>query len=145
MPLDLRLRPPRGPRERLDGLMMMPRTIDKIRATLPGGDPGPYLVTPGLSAIVLSIINIPMRKLCDAVASAGEDAEIAAWLREYADVSRYEQANAVVSAMRTEHVPYDERALFNELYPEYLRARYPLLFDLLEADDRELYPSLDNE
>lgn len=145
MALDLRLRPPRSPREALDGLLMMPRTIDKICATLPGGDPGPYIIVPGLSEIMLSIINIPLADLYKAVASGRADDDVAAWLRAHADVSRYVQANAVLGAMRTEHVPFDQREQFEDLYPGYLRARYPLLFDLLEADDGELYPALSNE
>jgi len=36
-PLDLRTRAPRSPYAELDGLMLMPRTIDKQRAQLPRG------------------------------------------------------------------------------------------------------------
>jgi hypothetical protein len=36
-PLDLTVTPPRSPYQMLEGLYMLPRTIDKLRAKLPGG------------------------------------------------------------------------------------------------------------
>lgn len=140
--LDLRIRPPRGPRERLDGLMFMPRTIDKIRATLPGGDLGAYHITPGMSAMLLSIIDVDLASLREAVIIAGDDDDVAAWLRTHADTSRYEHANTVLSEWRHEDLPDEHRAHFESLYPEYLRTHYATGFDLIEADDRELYPAL---
>ena len=42
-PLDLTNRQPRGPRELLGGFPMLARTIDRARASLPGGTLGPYV------------------------------------------------------------------------------------------------------
>lgn len=140
--LDLRIRPPRAPRDRLDGLMFMPRTIDKIRATLPGGHLGPYHITPGISQMLLAIIDVQLPALRDAVFRAENDAEVAAWLRTHAKLSQYERANVVLSEWRHEGLPEEHRAHFDSLYPDYLRSRYPVAFDLIEADDRELYPTL---
>lgn len=140
--LDLRIRPPRGPREQLDGLVFMPRTIDKIRATFPGGHLGPYHVMPGITQMLLSIIGVPLPALRDAVLQANGDADVAAWLRSQTDISRYDSANATLSQWRHENVPEDQRAHFESLYPDFLLTRYPVAFDLIEADDRELYPTL---
>ena len=140
--LDLRIRPPRGPRERLDGLVFMPRTIDKIRATLPGGHLGPYHVMPGMSQMLLTIIEVQLPELRDAIFRAGGDHDIAAWLRAHANTAQYERANAVLTEWRHEFLPGEHRPHFESLYPEYLRSRYPVGFDLIEADDRELYPAL---
>lgn len=140
--LDLRIRPPRPPRESLDGLLFMPRTIDKIRATLPGGHLGPYHIAPGLSQILLSIICVELSELRAAVMRAPGDNSVAAWLRAHADTAQYVRANAVLTDWRHENVPAEEQAHFASLYPDYLRARYALAFDLIEADDRELYPAL---
>lgn len=140
--LDLRTRPPRGPRETLDGLMMMPRTIDKIRASLPGGNLGPYHIVPGVSEVLLKIINVSLEDLTAAVAQAKSDEEVANWLRSRADVAAYTRANMVTSSMRDDDVPPAHRARFESLYPEHLRAKHKLNFDLLEADDRELYPQV---
>jgi hypothetical protein len=140
--LDLRIRPPRAPREELDGLVLMPRTIDKIRATLPGGNLGPYHIVPGLSQMLLSIIGVELSALRAAVALAKHDGEVAAWLRAHADTSQYQRANAVLTDFRHEAIAPEHRAHFESLYPEYLISRYPVTFDLVEADDRELYPAL---
>lgn len=138
--LDLRIRPPRSPRERLDGLMFMPRTIDKIRATLPGGHLGPYHLDVGLSPMLLTIIGVRLDDLRQVVNAAADDDDVAAWLQQHADTSRYAHANAALGEWRHENIPSGHRAHFESLYPEYLRTRYPVAFDLIEADDRELYP-----
>jgi Domain of unknown function (DUF5069) len=44
-PLDLSTRPPRSGLEKLGGFYLLARTIDKIRAHLPGGNPGEYPVS----------------------------------------------------------------------------------------------------
>ena len=144
-PLDLSKRAPRGPRETLDGLMMMPRTIDKIRATLPGGNPGPYHIAPGISGVMLQIIGVRVEDLTNAVAQAKDEEEVAAWLRSHADVSQYIRANTIMSSMRDEDIPPDHRARFESLYPERLRKQHRLNFDLIEADDRELYAHAEQE
>jgi|SRR5579884_4191115 len=138
-PLDLSTRPPRGPRESLDGLMFMPRTIDKIRASLPGGNLGPYVLDFGLTPRLLSIIGIDLAELTEIVRVAQNDEDVAAWLRVHADTSRYEEANATLSTSLHAKVPPDQRARFESLYPKHLIERHPVGFDLLEADDRELY------
>ncbi|MBV9971796.1 MAG: DUF5069 domain-containing protein, partial [Candidatus Eremiobacteraeota bacterium] len=66
-PLDLSKRPPRSPKLELDGLTMLPRTIDKIRATLPGGNLGPYRIA-GFSQRMLDAIGVTEEQLRDAVA-----------------------------------------------------------------------------
>ena len=141
LPLDLRTRPPRGPRETLDGLMMLPRTIDKARATLPGGNLGPYHIAPGMSGIMLSTIGVSVEDFTQAVAQAERDQDVADWLRAHADTSQYDRANTIMSGMRGVDIPPDHRARFESLYSERLRQAYPVNFDLIEADDRELYPS----
>src|ERR1700674_699505 len=87
-PLDLTKRPPRGPREKLDGLVLMPRTIDKLRAMLPGGKLGAYKI-PGFSARVLEKIGVKEDELLEAVRRASSDDDVAAWLRARADTSKY--------------------------------------------------------
>lgn len=140
--LDLRIRPPRGPREELDGLMFMPRTIDKIRATFPGGHLGPYQIVPGLSQMLIDAIGVELPQLRRTIMLAKSDFEVAGWLRDNANATQYASVNRVLSTFEHENVPAAERAHFESLYPAYLRARYAVCFDLLEADDCELYPAL---
>ena len=69
-PLDLTVRPPRGCYEELDGLMFMPRTIDKIRAMLDGGKKGEYIINAqvtGISGFLLERLGITEAELREAV------------------------------------------------------------------------------
>lgn len=58
-PLDLTKTSPRSPREQLVGLVFIPRTIDKTRALLPGGNPGKYHVEGASLALLEGIGSIP--------------------------------------------------------------------------------------
>jgi hypothetical protein len=93
--LDLSKRPPRSPRERLPGvdLLMLARTVDKIRATLPGGNIGEYQIT-GFSSTLLNALGLSEQSLRAAVAAAGSDADVAQWVRAHTDPSRYAEINA---------------------------------------------------
>ncbi len=81
--LDLSKNPPRPPREPLAGLdlIMAARTVDKLRASLPGGNLGAYQIK-GFSTVLLDKLGITEDELRSVVASALSDAEVAAWLRE---------------------------------------------------------------
>ncbi len=52
---------------------MAARTVDKIRATLPGGNIGEYQIT-GFSSSLLNALGIPEASLRAAIASAASDA-----------------------------------------------------------------------
>ena len=76
--LDLTQRPPRSPRELLPGLdlLMAARTVDKMRATLPGGNIGEYQIT-GFSSSLLNALEIAEATLRGAIARADTDAQVA--------------------------------------------------------------------
>ena len=69
--IDLTAQPPRSPYQKMVGLYMMPRTIDKLRAKLPGGKIGAYSVTtafvPGLSLVLLDGIGVTEEWLLEIV------------------------------------------------------------------------------
>ncbi|HEY1882314.1 MAG TPA: hypothetical protein VGG51_04665 [Candidatus Cybelea sp.] len=58
--LNLTKQPPRSPRELLPGLslLMAARTVDKLRATLPGGTLGEYQIT-GFSSRLIEALGFP--------------------------------------------------------------------------------------
>src|SRR5882757_5461101 len=58
-PLDLTKGRPRTPQDQLDDLAFFPRTIDKARASLPGGNKGDYNVAPGISDQFLKHFGLP--------------------------------------------------------------------------------------
>jgi hypothetical protein len=138
-PVDLTQHPPRSPYDKLDGLMLMPRTIDKMRALLPGGTPGSYKI-PGMSYALLDIIGVQEQDLQKAVADAETEGDVATWLRSHADTAKYDEANERLS----------KRKIADTKDPAGVRQRYPILerrsdiltlFDLVIADDAETFGS----
>jgi hypothetical protein len=136
-PLDLSKAPPRSPKLALDGLTMLPRTIDKLRATLPGGNPGVYRIE-GFSKRMLEKIGVTEEQLRDVVATAKSDDEVVEWLREHADKSKYEEFSQYISKRSIDDVT--DKAAFMERYP-ILKSRPDIyyLVDMLEADDQEMF------
>jgi hypothetical protein len=140
--LDLTKRSPRSPRALLPGLdlLMAARTVDKLRATLPGGNIGDYQIT-GFSSSLLNALEIPESSLRAAIARADSDAHVADWIREHSDPARYPEINAKFEALTV-----GER--LND--PTFV-ARYPVAkrlppessrLDMLIADDAETFSKL---
>ena len=75
-PLDLRRAPPRAPREALAGVLFLPRSIDKVRATLPGGDLGEYKIE-GHTQVMFETLGVSLQRVTDIVARSRNDAAIA--------------------------------------------------------------------
>ena len=136
-PLDLTKAPPRSPRERLDGLTMLPRTIDKLRATLPGGNPGVYGIT-GMSGRLLEWLGVDEEAMRAAVAAAKDDDEVAAWLRAHTDASQYPEFNERTENRAVTDIP--DRARFAANYPWWAEGGPRLMVDVLEEDDRRMFP-----
>jgi len=143
-PLDLTMQPPRGPRETLAGLAFMPRTIDKLRAEMPGGNMGPYLNRPdGMSAVLCKRAGIDMDELRAVVAAAASESEIAAWLRERVTPEAAAETSAKLASLTMDRLPPD--------FQERVRRNHPVLaqrpelntfFEIFEADDAEAYPGI---
>jgi hypothetical protein len=141
-PLDLRTRAPRSCYEELDGLMLMPRTIDKLRAQLPGGNPGEYYINgaiKGISGYLLERLGIDESELREAVGRASCEAEVAAWLRTHTDASQYPAINATLRRIKPKHA--ENEALLREQYAATLAQRPELEFivDIVDADDRRIF------
>ncbi len=135
--LDLTTHPPRSPNLRLGGLLMLARTIDKLRASLPGGNLGVYYIR-GFSATMLSELGIDEAALRDVVARAQSDDDVVRWVREHSDSSRYDEINALLRSRRIAD-RIDDPA-FAERYPivATLPREMPLL-DMLDDDDRATF------
>ncbi len=140
-PLDLTTRPPRGPRETLAGVAFMPRTIDKLRAEMPGGNMGKYLNrSDGMSAVMCKRIGIDMEELRAVVARAASEDEIAAWLRERVSPALAADTSAKLPTFTMDRLPPEFQERVRENHP--VLAKRPELtafFDIFEADDAELF------
>ncbi len=141
-PLDLTARPPRPPRETVAGIAFMARTIDKLRAEMPGGDMGPYLNRgDGMSAVMCKRIGVDMDELRAAVAAAANEDEVAAWLRERVSPELAADTTAKLPTFTMDRLPPEFQERVRQNHP--VVARRPELvtfFDIFEADDAELFP-----
>lgn len=135
--LDLTMHPPRSPNVRLGDLLMLARTIDKLRASLPGGNLGVYYIR-GFSATMLSELGIDEAALRNVVADAKDDDDVVAWVHAHSDRSRYDALNALLRARRIADRSDDKEFV----------ARYPViatlppdmpLLDMLDYDDRAMF------
>ncbi len=122
--------------------MLMPRTIDKLRAQLPGGNPGSYFINgkiKGISGYLLERLGVSENDLQEAVRLAATEDEVAAWLRERTDSSQYSAINATLRRIRPKHS--EDEAYFRDEYAETLREHPELEFvmDIVEADDARIF------
>lgn len=140
-PLDLSKQPPRAARETLLGVMFLPRTIDKLRAELPGGTMGAYLNHDrGFSAYVVRRLGLDMDELRTVVRDAHDENDVVAWLRERIDTSTADETNRKLESFTSERMTPEDRALLAERHPV-LRERPDLtsILDILDAEDARAF------
>ncbi len=139
-PLDLRNQRPRGPRETMLGYYLLPRTIDKLRAELPGGHIGPYLNhDTGFSAYVVRRLGLDMNELRSVVAEAPDEAAVVAWLAQRIDPNAATTLNAKLETFVVERMSAEDQALIRQRHPV-MAAREDLskILDILDADDEQM-------
>lgn len=143
-PLDLSTRRPRAVREQLAGIAYLPRAIDKVRAQLPGGDLGPYVVlTEGvrtMSAGMYHVLGFTHEEFRDTVAAAPDDGAVAAWVRARVSDEAVAKWNAGVLARRIGDITGPTRERMVAAHP--CAAGMPpeaLLVDMFDADDDAVY------
>jgi hypothetical protein len=136
-PLDLEKQMPRGPREQLAGLYFMPRTVDKLRAEQPGGKLGLYLNrADGVSAYMCKRVGLDMEELRAKVASAADEAELEAWLRERLDPAVVAEANGKLEALGTHRLAPEFVEMVKQYHPIMReRPELTIFFDIFDADE----------
>jgi hypothetical protein len=136
-PLNLRIAPPRSPHAELAGIVFLPRSIDKERAALPGGDLGEYSIE-GFTTMMLEKLGIEEGAFRASVAAAADDAGVAEYVSKNARPDGADDWNAFVL----------HREIFNGNRAE-AEAEIPWLaehpeirrsLDLLAEDDRRTFP-----
>ncbi|MGR4064289.1 MAG: DUF5069 domain-containing protein [Vulcanimicrobiaceae bacterium] len=95
-PLDLRKNMPRRARAELDGITFLPRSIDKVRATLPGGHIHDFKVE-GFTTMMLDEFGIGVRDFTEAVRTAASDGDVAAYVRAHAKTGGIDAWNDFVT------------------------------------------------
>jgi len=136
-PLDLRIGPPRVPRAAAGGVTFLPRSIDKARATLPGGDPGEYTME-GITQWMLEQLGLDIATFTAAVAAADTDDDVVAFVREHTTPAKIDEWNATIARRLSRNGNRAEALLAHP----WLRARpdLTLSLDVLEEDDRQSFP-----
>jgi hypothetical protein len=142
-PLDLTKQPPRSPREQLAGIYFLPRTIDKMRALLPGGNIGSYKID-GTSTRLLSSLGISVDDLQTEVARASSEDEIGAWVLARSDTSKHDEVNKLISERSIKDIPPENLDRIRQLYPNYEKIASGLFFDIIDADDAENFARTNN-
>ena len=141
-PLDLTKQPPRGPRETMLGFYLLPRTVDKLRAQLAGGNIGEYLNHDiGFSAYVVRRLGLDMDEFRDAVGDAADEAAVEKWLGARVDVATAPALNEKLETIVVERMSPENQTLMRERHP-IMQARPDLtkILDILEADDKDAFP-----
>jgi len=146
-PLDLSVRPPRSPYAQMHGIYMIPRTIDKLRAQLPGGKLGPYSLStefgPGLSIFLLDGLRLSEKTLFQLVQQAQAEEDIVNWLQGSVDLSGKARINEMLLGPTAgdvlELIP---QSIFDEFYPAAkTMPKTAPMFDILIEDDRLMFPA----
>jgi hypothetical protein len=135
---DLTQRPPRSPRVRLGGYVMLPRFLDKGRATL-AGTAGDYTFGCPMDQQFLQFTGLKLAAVRRQLKAARTDAEILSWIQQHAPRRPSPTEINAWSSLQEQRVPTDpeSRAFFNELHQKTAAHRCDIAtwFDLLDLDD----------
>ncbi|MFY9719503.1 MAG: DUF5069 domain-containing protein [Candidatus Cybelea sp.] len=136
-PLDLRKQRPRGARETMLGFYLLPRTIDKLRAELPGGNLGAYLNhDTGFSAYVVRRLGLDMTELSNVVAGAPDERAVVEWLGARIDPATAPALNAKLETFVVERMSPEDQSLVRQRHPVMAdRPELSKILDVLDADD----------
>ena len=136
--LDLTQRPPRSPRVRLGGYVILPRMLDKGRAVLAGKN-GEYKYACPLDQRFLEFAGVDPEALRSELAQGKSDGEILEWLNSNAKSKHSDAAIRAWSEHQAQRGPTDieSRQFFQELHSKVApkRADIATWFDLLDVDD----------
>jgi len=135
---DLTKQPPRSPRVRLGGYVLLPRLLDKCRAEI-AGKSGDYHYNCPLDQQFLSFVGIDAQLLKETVATGKGDGEILDWINAHASLRRTPWEVAQWSAWRDQVAPsdFETREFFNGMHKEAGPNRTDVVTwsDMLDLDD----------
>jgi hypothetical protein len=135
---DLTQRPPRSPRVRLGGYVILPRLLDKGRATLAGKN-GEYHFNCPLDQHFLNFVGIDAAKLKQQLAKGKGDHEILEWITANAKNKRGPMEIIAWSVFHEQRAPMDieSREYFHQLHSKIAAHREDVAnwFDVLDIDD----------
>jgi hypothetical protein len=135
---DLTKQPPRSPRVRLGGYVILPRCLDKGRATI-AGKSGEYHYACPLDQSWLEFVGIDAQDLKKQLAKGKSDSEMLQWVGANAQYKRSAPEIAAWSAFAEADAPDnpESRTHFNDIQIKAAPKRSDIVtwFDLLDLDD----------
>jgi hypothetical protein len=133
---DLTKQPPRSPRVRLGGYVILPRMLDKGRAAIAGKN-GEYHYACPLDQQFLEFAGIDPKALKKALTKS--DTEVLEWIKSHAKHKRTPSEIVAWSAWQEQRAPDnpDSREYFNGLHKAGAPKRTDIVtwFDVLDLDD----------
>lgn len=136
--MDLTQRPPRSPRVRLGGYVILPRILDKGRALLAGTN-GEYNYNCPTDQQFFSFAGIDAEALKKELASGKSDGEILEWIQSHSLRKPFPAEIASWSAYQEKRVPgnVESRDFFHGVHSKIAPQRGDIetWFDLLDLDD----------
>jgi hypothetical protein len=135
---DLTQRPPRSPRVRLGGYAILPRMLDKGRATV-AGKHGEFRYNCPLDQQFLDFAGLDAAKMTKQLAQGKSDGEILEWMQKNAKFKRSPLEIAAWSEAQDRRGPTDveSRQFFQEYHTKLAPSRTDVAtwFDILDIDD----------
>jgi hypothetical protein len=135
---DLTKQPPRSPRVRLGGYVILPRCLDKGRASLNGKN-GEYHFACPLDQRFLTFAGIDPEALKKEIAAGKGDGEILEWINTNAKFKHTDSEIAAWSAWQEQRAPDnpDSRDYFNNIHKQAAPKRTDITnwFEVLDVDD----------
>ena len=138
-PSDLTQRPPRSMRARLGGLVLLPRILDKGRATLAGKN-GEYNYNSPTDQHLVRFLGLDLEALLKELATGKADGEILEWVHAHAKTPRAPWEIEAWSAYMEKRGPDGDAETLSG-FAEYLGQRsktrkdIKTWFDALDLDD----------
>lgn len=136
--LDLTKQPPRSPRVRLGGYAILPRCLDKGRATINGKN-GEYHYACPLDERFLEFAGIDPEALKKELSAGKGDGEILEWIQATGKHKRTDAEIVTWSAHQAQRAPSDPegRGFFNDLHSKVAPKREDIStwFEILDVDD----------
>lgn len=113
--MDLSKEYPRSPREQLDGLMLLPRAIDKARAQLAGTlGTYEYFGCP-LNTRLFNTLGVTDDEFLDAVRRSPDDDSVVEWIRDYVRPERDKVEKMNQWVLHNEPTPQEQKVFCDEL------------------------------
>ena len=139
---DLTQRPPRSPRVRLGGYVILPRMLDKGRAQL-AGKHGAYKYACPLDQRFLEFAGLDPEALQQQLAAGQGDGEILDWIGAHVRHQRHAAEIAAWSVHQEQRAPgeVESREFFHGIHAKIAPKREDVVtwFDLLDLDDYVSY------